>query len=111
MSQVFCCSYCKAVLPSPLHACMCKLGLGGGPRVEGKAAPQSPLSTQIGGGHYKDMAIQPMEYSMANGFNACQHTAIKYISRYQAKGGLEDLKKAIHVLEMLIEFETKSSKA
>ena len=66
---------------------------------------ESALDVQIGGGHYKSMAIQPMEYSMKNGLDACQHTAIKYISRFRDKGGIEDLKKAKHVIDMLIEFE------
>lgn len=57
------------------------------------------------GSHYKDLAIQPMEYSMKNKLDACQHTAIKYVTRFRNKGGHEDLKKAIHAIEMLIEFE------
>jgi hypothetical protein len=65
----------------------------------------SALKTQEGGSHYKDMKIQPMEYSMANSLNACQHTIIKYVSRYKSKNGLEDLKKARHTLDMLIELE------
>ena len=75
------------------------------PRQEPKA-----LDVQIGGGHYKDMAIQPMEYSMKNGLDACQHTAIKYISRFRAKGGIEDLRKAKHVIDLLIEFEEAKTK-
>lgn len=67
----------------------------------------SALDTQIGGGHYKGMKIQPMEYSMANGLDACQHTAIKYISRFRDKGGIQDLEKAKHCIDMLIEFERK----
>lgn len=63
------------------------------------------LDTQVGGGHYKNMSIQPMEYSMKNGLDACQHTAIKYISRFRDKGGIEDLRKAKHVIDMLIQFE------
>ena len=66
----------------------------------------SALETQVGGGHYKGMVIQPMEYSMANGLNACQHTIIKYVSRYASKGGKEDLEKAKHCIDMLIQFET-----
>lgn len=62
-------------------------------------------ATQVGGDHYAKMAIQPMEYSMKNGLDACQHTAIKYISRFRDKGGIEDLRKAKHVIDMLIEFE------
>ncbi|RWM84352.1 MAG: DUF3310 domain-containing protein [Mesorhizobium sp.] len=51
------------------------------------------------------MAIQPMTYSMVNGLDACQHTIIKYVSRFRQKNGIEDLEKAIHCLELLIEFE------
>ena len=61
--------------------------------------------TQVGGDHYKKMRIQTMEFSMANNLNACQHTAIKYICRYKDKGGLDDLNKAIHTLELLKELE------
>lgn len=69
-------------------------------------APKLPaLKTQIGGDHYKDMAIQPMTYSMANGLDACQHTIVKYVSRFRQKNGIEDLEKARHCLDLLIEFE------
>jgi hypothetical protein len=67
----------------------------------------SAMSSQVGGDHYKNLHIQPFEYSLANGLNACQHTAIKYITRYQEKGGIDDLKKAIHTIEFLIEWEGK----
>lgn len=70
---------------------------------------ESALDVQIGGGHYKDMAIQPMEYSMKNGLDACQHTAIKYISRFRDKGGIEDLRKAKHCIDMLIQFEQEKN--
>lgn len=70
----------------------------------------SALDTQIGGGHYKGMKIQPMEYSMANRLDACQHTAIKYISRFRDKGGIQDLEKAKHCIDMLIEFEQQKEK-
>jgi len=64
------------------------------------------LETQVGGSHYASMKIQPIEYSMANEMNPLQHTAIKYISRYKSKGTpIEDLRKAIHSLELLIQFE------
>lgn len=73
------------------------------------ASEPKALDTQVGGGHYKDMAIQPMEYSMKNGLDACQHTAIKYISRFRDKGGIEDLRKAKHVIDMLIQFEEEKN--
>lgn len=69
------------------------------------------LDTQIGGSHYKDMPIQPMEFSMANGMDACQHTIIKYVARFRQKNGIEDLLKAQHVLQMLIEFEQAKTPA
>lgn len=68
-------------------------------------AAAGALATQVGGDHYKTMKIQPMEYSMANGLDACQHTIVKYVTRFRSKGGIEDLKKARHTLDMLIEFE------
>ena len=64
------------------------------------------LETQVGGNHYNSMKIQPIEYTMKNEMNPLQHTAIKYISRYKSKGTpIEDLRKAIHSLELLIQFE------
>lgn len=68
---------------------------------------KNALDIQVGGDHYKSMKIQPMEYSMANGLDACQHTAIKYISRFRTKGGIEDLNKAKHCIDMLIQFEER----
>lgn len=70
----------------------------------------SALDTQIGGSHYKDMPIQPMEFSMANGLDACQHTVIKYVTRFREKGGVQDLEKAKHVIDMLIEFDRRLEK-
>lgn len=66
---------------------------------------QDSLKTQVNGTHYTKLKIQPMEYSMANCLDACQHTIIKYVTRFRDKNGLEDLKKARHTLDMLIEFE------
>ena len=68
-----------------------------------------PLDVQIGGDHYKSMAIQPMEYSMANKLDACQHTIIKYVTRFRDKGGIQDLKKAKHCIDLLIHFERQSA--
>ena len=65
----------------------------------------SAFENQVGGDHYKKYAIQPMQYSMANGLDACQHTIVKYVTRFRDKGGISDLEKAMHTLEMLIEIE------
>lgn len=58
------------------------------------------LKHQVGGTHYIEMAVQPIEFSMRNGLNACQHTAIKYIVRQKGdkEKRIEDLDKAIHSL-------------
>ena len=61
--------------------------------------------TQVGGNHYTKLAIQPMRYSMENGLDALQHTIIKYVTRFRDKAGIEDLEKAKHCIDMLIEFE------
>jgi hypothetical protein len=57
--------------------------------------------------HY-DMEIQPITYIMANGLGFCEGNIVKYVSRYKEKGGIEDLKKARHYLDMLIEQEQKA---
>lgn len=61
--------------------------------------------SQVGGNHYKGMAIQPFEYAMKNNLNAGQFGVLKYISRYKNKNGIEDLRKAKHFLELLAEEE------
>jgi hypothetical protein len=60
---------------------------------------------QIGGEHYKTLAIQPMEYSVKNMLDPLQHTVIKYVTRHKAKGGRQDIEKAIHCLEMILEMQ------
>lgn len=61
------------------------------------------INEQIGGTHYRDKAIQPIEYILANDLGFCEGNIIKYVSRYKDKNGIEDLKKAKHYLEFLIE--------
>jgi len=63
------------------------------------------LTKQVGGSHYKKYKVQPIEYAMANNLNYCQANAIKYVTRYKDKNGIEDLRKAIHNIELLIELE------
>jgi hypothetical protein len=67
--------------------------------------------SQIGGSHYAKLPIQPMEYCLKNGLNYAQSNSIKYITRYKDKNGIEDLKKAIHCIELLIEHEQQSCSA
>ena len=63
------------------------------------------LDIQVGGGHYKDMKIQPIEFCHANNIGAAEGAAIKYICRHRFKNGRVDLEKAIHTLQVLIELE------
>ena len=65
----------------------------------------SALEEQAGGSHYKNMKIQPIEYCMANNLNACESFVVKYVSRHRSKNGKEDIEKAIHCLELLLELE------
>ena len=64
--------------------------------------------TQVGGDHYTKLAIQPMQYSMKNKLDPLQHTIIKYVTRFRDKAGIEDLEKAKHCIDMLIEYEKES---
>jgi hypothetical protein len=58
---------------------------------------------QIGGSHYKNKGIQPIEYIMANKLSFCEGNVVKYVSRWRDKNGIDDLLKAKHYLEFLIE--------
>lgn len=69
------------------------------------------LARQVGGGHYKDMAIQPVEYIHRNGLGFCEGAVIKYVSRWRAKDGLKDLEKARHFIDLLIQMETQGGEA
>lgn len=67
----------------------------------------SQFDRQIGGDHYKKMPIQPLEFIAANNLDFFQGNVLKYILRYRDKNGIEDLRKAIHFIEMMIEIEEK----
>lgn len=73
--------------------------------VEKGTDKKKPSDIQIGGLHYKDMPIQPTYFTYVNRLDGLQHSVIKYICRYKSKGGLEDLKKARHYIDLLIEYE------
>ena len=61
------------------------------------------LTKQVGGDHYKKMIIQPAEFINKNKLLFAEGNAIKYICRHQSKGKEEDVRKAIHYLEMILE--------
>ena len=58
---------------------------------------------QVGGSHYKDLPVQPGEYIRKNGIGWYEGNAIKYITRHKQKGGRQDIEKAIHYLELVLE--------
>lgn len=66
----------------------------------------SANDTQVGGQHYKQQAIQPWDYIAANSLGYFEGNVVKYVSRWRDKGGVDDLRKARHYLDKLIELET-----
>lgn len=73
-----------------------------------KGSAASPLEVQVAGNHYKKLKIQPIEYIHANGIPFAEGSAIKYLTRWRDKGGIKDLEKARHFIDLLIELETRS---
>lgn len=65
------------------------------------------LETQVGGDHYQKKAIQPVEYIHVNGLGFCEGNIVKYVSRWKDKGGVKDLEKARHYLDILIQLESR----
>jgi hypothetical protein len=62
----------------------------------------TPFDRQVGGDHYKNLGIQPIDYILSNGLGFAEGNIIKYTTRYRQKGGVEDLRKVIHYAELLI---------
>jgi hypothetical protein len=58
---------------------------------------------QVGGSHYKKFSIQPSKFINDNNLLFAEGNAIKYLCRHRDKGGKQDLEKAIHYIEMIIE--------
>lgn len=66
------------------------------------------LDIQVAGNHYKELAIQPVEYIHANNIGYFEGNVIKYVSRWRSKNGIKDLEKAKHYIDLLIELEGKT---
>ncbi|MEY4441045.1 MAG: hypothetical protein RL442_45 [Pseudomonadota bacterium] len=60
---------------------------------------------QVAGTHYKQKAIQPWDYIAANELGYFEGNIVKYVSRWRDKGGVDDLRKAQHYLQKLIELQ------
>jgi hypothetical protein len=81
-------------------------------RLQAQATANAMLASafekQEGGSHYLKMKIQPVEYIHKNGIGFVEGAVVKYVSRWRAKGGVADLKKARHMLDLLIEMEEEA---
>lgn len=64
-----------------------------------------PLTRQEGGEHYRNLAIQPVVFIHANGLDFLEGSVVKRICRHRRKNGAEDIKKAIHELELILKLE------
>lgn len=69
----------------------------------------SALQVQEGGQHYKGYTIQPIEFIHANNVPYCEANVIKYVMRHREKNGLQDLLKAKHYIDFIIEFEYQNT--
>jgi len=94
----------------PIQGGPLKGAAGWGPTIQ-TAVVMPALDRQIGGGHYKDRAIQPIEYIHANGLPFIEGSVVKYITRWRDKGGVQDLEKIKHYVDLLIELERRKGKA
>lgn len=63
----------------------------------------SALQKQVAGDHYTGLKIQPIEYIHANGIGYMEGNVIKYITRHSTKNGADDILKAIHYCQLLLE--------
>ena len=68
-----------------------------------KGTTYDSLEEQVGGKHYRNMKIQPAEFINENKLLFAEGNAIKYICRHSVKGKAQDIKKAMHYLEMILE--------
>ena len=63
------------------------------------------LDVQVGGDHYKKLAIQPAEYCRKNKMLALESSVVRYVTRHKDKNGAEDIKKAIHCLKIILDMD------
>jgi hypothetical protein len=83
------------------------VGSGADKEWEDRSEFHTALDKQEGGNHYKDMKIQPVEFITANNLGFLEGNVVKYICRHHAKNGAEDIKKAIHYCELLLQTKYK----
>ena len=77
----------------------------GGPVSSSVSRPMDANEVQVAGSHYKHKTIQPWDYIAANALGYFEGNVIKYVSRWRDKDGVDDLRKARHYLDKLIELQ------
>lgn len=77
-------------------------------KIAEESKEETASTKQVGGEHYKNFVIQPSEFIHLNSLGWCEGNAIKYICRYKFKNGAEDIKKAIHYLELILQWVYKA---
>ena len=80
------------------------------PKGQAGAAKPEALARQEGGSHYKEYAIQPVEFIHANKLPFLEACVLKRICRHRRKNGAEDIRKAIHELELILELDYPADK-
>jgi|TARA_R100001463_G_scaffold128018_1_gene186396 hypothetical protein len=63
---------------------------------------------QVGGHHYARYNIQPIDFIIDNNLDWCEANVVKYITRWRDKNGVEDLRKAMHYIQLLLDREVQS---
>ncbi len=91
------CDYFEYLEKQGMHCIADKL------KEEKTKSNNSANNVQIGGRHYKNKKIQPWDFIIANELGFLEGNIVRYISRWRDKNGIEDLEKARHYLEKLIE--------
>ena len=79
------------------------------PQYDPKDVAFNALDVQVAGSHYKKHGIQPVEYIHTNKIGYFEGNVIKYVTRWRDKGGIADLEKAKHYIDLLIELEGKNN--
>ena len=72
-------------------------------RLKAHRSDLKATDKQIGGKHYKEYKIQPIEFITKNKLSFIQGCIIKYICRFENKNGIEDLKKIKHYCDLQIQ--------
>lgn len=67
----------------------------------------SALDSQVGGSHYRELTIQPIEFIHANGLGFIEGNICKYAARHKNKNGAQDVEKIIHYAKLLLQLEYK----